>query len=165
MRIIDTRTKAQILNDNIQALANVVAVQSRHPEWAKFDNVGIAVKAALRAVELSKLVVVLLLLVAAGGAAWGQAPATSFPDWISGVLATACVSDGGDFACKIRNEKPSDLHVIHLQEFFTGFCKEGSLVNPNDENTKIACAAQDEAAKQLREHGYHWDNDAKDWVK
>ena len=56
IKLIDSRTPAQILNDKIQACANVVVVQSRHPEWAKWDNVGIAKRAALRAVELSKLV-------------------------------------------------------------------------------------------------------------
>lgn len=56
MRIIDTRTKEQILRDKIQFCANTVAVQARHPEWARFDNVGIARHYALLACELAKQV-------------------------------------------------------------------------------------------------------------
>ena len=56
LKLIDSRTKEQILSDKIQACANVVSVQARHPEWAKFNNVEIAVRYALLACKYSKQV-------------------------------------------------------------------------------------------------------------
>jgi hypothetical protein len=68
-------------------------------------------------------------------------------------------------ACDIRAEAAGTKHVIHMQEFLSDLCRMGTTEYPlTDDDEQTACTVRDELAQTLKDWGYRWDNDEKEWV-
>jgi hypothetical protein len=89
-------------------------------------------------------------------------------EWVNTVnriLANSCTS-GSKRACDIRAEAAGAEHAIHTQEFLTDVCRMGTTEYPlTEDDEKTACAARDALTQELKDEGYRWDNDEKEWVK
>jgi hypothetical protein len=94
-------------------------------------------------------------------AAQGADPERSTVDKI---VTNSC-SSGIKEACDLRAEAAGIKHVIHMQEFLSDVCRMGTTEYPlTDDDEQTACTVRDTLTQTIKDRGYRWDNDEKEWV-
>jgi hypothetical protein len=103
---------------------------------------------------------ILVVLVVAVSAANAQTQST-----VDKIVTNSC-SSGIKEACDLRAEAAGIKHVIHMQEFLSDVCRMGTTEYPlTDSDEQTACTVRDTLTQTIKDRGYRWDNDEKEWVK